>query len=145
MVHGFKYNGIAGLAGWRAVFAVACGILLSSILSRTQPLAAGDVELRMGYVHFPPHSYTEDGKPAGFQIEIARKLFAIHDLKYEMVEMPALRLIRDFAAGRVHVWMGAIRSPKLAALGIASKKPTGVIRLILYSMRQEQPLTLTKL
>ena len=145
MVNSSENSWITGFVGFRAIFISVCGILLTLILPWIRPVTATDIEpVRMGYVHLPPLSYTKNGKPAGLRIEIAHKLFAILDLKYEMIEMPVLRGIRDFTAGRVHVTMAAI-GPKLAAIGMASKRPAGVVRLSLYSMRLEQPLSLENL
>ena len=131
---------------FRQLTNIALCILIDVVLlvGSINPALAAPQKLEpvmMGYLHFPPHSYTKDGRGTGIQLELAHKIFARMGQDYKMVEMPAARLYRALASGFVHIWMGANGVPELAKETIASKIVTGNIRLKLYSMREKMPLS----
>ena len=99
----------------------------------------------MGYLHFPPHSYSVNGRATGSQLDLAHQIFARMGQNYKMVELPAARLYRALASGFIHVWMGANGVPELAEKTLASKLVTGHIRMRLYSMRKEDPVNFDQL
>lgn len=63
--------------------------------------------LVVGYVDFPPFTYTdENGKAAGYLNEITREVAARTSQKLEFIEVPPARLERGLRTGDVDIFQG---------------------------------------
>ena len=87
-------------------FCVAVLLLLASALPAVAAPTADDV-LVVGYVDFPPFTYTdEQGRATGYLNEITRAVAAHAGQKVEFLEVPPARLERGLRTGDVDVFQG---------------------------------------
>lgn len=97
--------------------AAARGILAAAILAAGVPLllatAAQAQGLRLGYVEFPPYTYTDaDGRAAGSVIDLATAVFANAGYSLASAQSaPARRVIQGVAEGEYDVFLG-IKTPE---------------------------------
>lgn len=86
--------------GLALAFLTACSLAAPSGQSESEPLV-------VGYVDFPPFTYTnEKGRAAGYLNEITRRVAARLEQPLEFREMPAARLERGLRSGRVDIFQG---------------------------------------
>ncbi|TDT43042.1 polar amino acid transport system substrate-binding protein [Halospina denitrificans] len=88
-----------------SLFRLVCLVLLAvPLLSGAEPR---EQRLVVGYVDFPPFTYTDDrGKAVGYLNEITREVASHSGQKLEFVELPPARLERGLRTGKVDVFQG---------------------------------------
>ena len=92
-------------------FFIATFILL--LLSGINGTPAFSQTLRIGYVEFPPMTYTDqNGEPAGLLMESAIKTMEKAGFDWEAVSLPANRIGSLMATGHIHVWLGLDTLPQ---------------------------------
>lgn len=70
-------------------------------------------KLKLGYIEFPPFTYTDGGnKPAGIFIDLANTIFPVAGYEYEAVSLPVRRLASYIGSGDLDVWMGLKTLPE---------------------------------
>ncbi|MGM0450748.1 MAG: substrate-binding periplasmic protein [Pseudomonadota bacterium] len=86
--------------GLALAFVAAFSMAAPSGHSESEPLV-------VGYVDFPPFTYTNDqGRAAGYLNEVTRQVADHLEQPLEFREMPAARLERGLRSGRVDVFQG---------------------------------------
>lgn len=97
--------------------------------------------LKLGYVDFPPYTYTDkDGNAAGIYIERAKKLFQSINRKFEAQSLPPKRLYQHLAEGKIDFFMGINTSELIKEKTISSKQRLGAIELNAFFIKnREQP------
>ena len=65
--------------------------------------------LKLVYLDFPPLTYTKDGKPTGFYLDLAGDVLREAGLEFEMVQVPASRLYGGMERGEAHLFLGPKR------------------------------------
>jgi polar amino acid transport system substrate-binding protein len=122
-------------------------VALAPLLTQLEAARAKGLEpVKMGYIQFPPFSYTDKaGKPAGVFIDLAYELMAEYGLSYQFVEYPVARLYQEMKMGGTHLWLGTPGAPLMEGTTIVGSKPFGHIRLNIYGLPGDKPPSLDKL
>ncbi|MFE8073197.1 transporter substrate-binding domain-containing protein [Marinobacteraceae bacterium S3BR75-40.1] len=96
--------------------------------------------MRIGYVEFPPFTYTSDsGEATGTLTETTRHVLEDAGIPYQFIRLPAKRLARDLISGRIQVFQGIKNHPALQGHTQASKHSLATIRLCAYSLPGQPP------
>lgn len=114
------------------IFALGSGVLVASAFPRT---------LKIGYVEFPPMTYTDqNGQAAGYIMDIAVKSVEKAGFEWTAVSLPAKRMAKSLAAGDIQVWIGLATLPQLNGTTLVGK--TVVERLVLraYHIGNNPPI-----
>jgi polar amino acid transport system substrate-binding protein len=114
------------------LFTLVSGVLIAPAFSQT---------LKVGYVEFPPMTYTgRDGQPAGYIMEIAVKSLEKAGFEWTAVSLPAKRMAKSLAAGNIQVWLGLATLPQFK--GTTHVGRTVVEQLILraYTIGSNPPI-----
>lgn len=86
------------------LFTLVSGVLVAPAFSQT---------LKMGYVEFPPMSYTDqNGQPAGHVMDIAIKSLEKAGFEWTAISLPAKRMAKSLAKGDIQVWLGLASLPQ---------------------------------
>jgi polar amino acid transport system substrate-binding protein len=118
---------------------------LSSIIALLicfQATSAMSQILKIGYVEFPPMTYTDqNGQPSGFIIDIGIKTLEKAGFEWSAISLPANRLANLLAAGDIHVWLGLDTLPQLKNTTLVSKAVIAHLILRAYTIGNKPPIT----
>lgn len=109
-------------------------------------LAAGSgnadaVKLRIGYIEFPPFTYTDDnGRPAGILIDMASKVYPEAGYGYEAASYPVRRLASYIGSGDLDIWMGLKTLPEFEGKAFIGKTVVAELVLRAYFKGKKQPI-----
>ena len=90
--------------------------------------------IKVGYVEFPPYTYTEDGKPKGSLIEMMKKVAADQGIAYKAESAPARRIFNGILEGEFHLFMGVKNVKDFEGTTLASAAPISKIELNAYGL-----------
>lgn len=105
----------------------------------------GDI-LTIGYVEFPPFSYTNlNGQADGSLIELAKIILAKTGHQYEMVLLPSKRMMSYLSTGVVDAWISVSSHHLLSDIAIVGKQVIGQLKLNVYNLNFEKTVELVDL
>lgn len=90
--------------------------------------------IKVGYVEFPPYTYTEDGKPKGNLIEMMEKVAADQGIVYKAESAPARRIFSGVPEGEFQMFLGVKSVKDFEGTTLASTAPIGTIELNAYGL-----------
>lgn len=97
--------------------------------------AAGAADpIKVGYVEFPPYTYTEDGKAKGNLIEMMEKVAADQGIAYKAESAPARRIFSGLPEGEFQMFLGVKSVKDFEGTTLASAAPIGKIELNAYGL-----------
>ncbi|WP_161631575.1 substrate-binding periplasmic protein [Rhodoferax saidenbachensis] len=132
---------MAGLRWLRGGVQVACAVLLCLVVS--QALAAEPI--RIGAEDdWRPYSYVEDGKPAGFAVDLARAAWKAAGVDVELVPLPYARCMKLVDNGVLAGCFNTLRDARTEDRYRWHKKPLFKARIAIYG-RASQPETRVEL
>lgn len=121
------------------IFFIVSFILL--LLSGIQNTSALSQTLRIGYVEFPPMTYTDqNGEPAGLLMESAIKTIEKAGFDWEAVSLPANRIGSLMATGQIHVWLGLDTLPQFKGNTHVGAAVVEKLTLRAYTIGQKPPI-----
>lgn len=102
--------------------------------------------LTVGYVEFPPLSYTNaDGKADGSLIHLATKLLNTSGHQYKFIALPSKRVMAYLPTGVIDLWIGIDTHEKLRDFAIVGKQIISKIKLNIYSTNIQNKVVLADL
>ena len=76
-------------------------------------LPAFSETIKIGYIEFPPMTYTNDqGSPDGIIIDIADKTLNKAGYDWTAKSLPAKRMAKMIGAGQIQLWIGLATLPE---------------------------------
>lgn len=97
--------------------------------------------LRIGYVEFPPMTYTDkNGQPAGFILDITTKTLEKAGFQWTAVSLPAKRLANSLAEGSIQVWLGLTTMPQFEGTTHVGKTVVEQLSLRAYTIGKSPPI-----
>ncbi len=124
LAQGLFRNLVRGLA------AVAVGGALAL------PGLASAEALKVGYVEFPPYTYTDGGAAKGSLIELLDVVTKGAGLTFTAESAPARRLFAGIPEGEFHLFLGVKTPEAFQGTTLASAQPIGTIELYAWGMGQ---------
>lgn len=98
-------------------------------------------ELIIGYVEFPPMTYTDQkGKPAGYIMDIATKSLEKAGFTWDAVSLPASKLSKLLTIGKIHVWLGLKTMPGFTDNTYISETVVEKLTLRAYTIGNKPPI-----
>jgi polar amino acid transport system substrate-binding protein len=114
------------------IFALVSGILVAPVFS--QPL-------KIGYVEFPPMTYTDNnGMPAGYIMDIAVKSLEKAGFEWTAVSLPPKRMVKSLATGLTQVWLGLATMPQFKGTTYVGKTVVEQLILRAYTIGNNPPI-----
>ncbi len=114
---------------WKACMAMAA----AGAMVMAAEMAGAD-PLKVGYVEFPPYTYTENGKAKGNLIEMMEKVAADQGIAYKAESAPARRIFNGLPEGEFQVFLGVKSVKDFEGTTLASATPIGRIELNAYAL-----------
>ncbi|GAB6098015.1 transporter substrate-binding domain-containing protein [Desulfatiferula olefinivorans] len=103
------------------------------------PAVAGP--LRLGYIEFPPFTYTDGhDTPAGIFIDLANHIFPDAGLSFTAESYPVRRLAEYIGSGDLDVWMGLKTLPEFEGKAFIGKTPIAALVLRAYTRGKKPPI-----
>lgn len=116
-------------------------ILFIMIVGVWFPYAVNAEALQVGYLEFPPFTFTNDEKkPDGIFVNITEHILNTAQLSYNIKKYPPARLYSDVAKGDVHIWPGIKGVPAHKDTTLASESTVFKITLNVYSIGDKSPI-----
>jgi polar amino acid transport system substrate-binding protein len=114
------------------LFTLVSGVLAAPAFAQT---------LKIGYVEFPPMTYTDrNGQPAGYVMDIALKSLEKAGFEWTAVSLPAKRLAKSLAAGNIQVWLGLATLPQFKGTTHVGKTVVEQLILRAYTIGSKPPV-----
>jgi polar amino acid transport system substrate-binding protein len=102
---------------------------------------ASAITLRLGYIEFPPFTYTDEaGKPAGILIDLAKKTYPAAGYEFTAVSLPVRRLASYIASGDLDIWMGLKTIPEFEGKAYVGKSVIAELVLRAYTRGKKPPI-----
>lgn len=120
-----------------STFRVFLGVL-ALVGAAAGPALADPV--KVGYVEFPPYSYTENGKPAGSLIDILQKVAADQGVDYALEAVPARRLMAALPQGEFDLFLGVKTAREFEGTTLASANPIDTVEMNAYALNEPPPV-----
>lgn len=97
--------------------------------------------LRLGYIEFPPYTYTkENGEPAGILIDLAKKVYPEAGFDFTATSYPVRRLANYICSGDLDVWMGLKTLPEFEGKTYTGKAVITELVLLSYTRGSKPPI-----
>ena len=112
---------------------------LAADLVARRDRAMGLEPVKMAYFDFPPYIYAKGGKISGSIASLAHEMMVEAGLQYEFVSMPAARIYKDLAFGRVHFWIGTPGAAEMVGTTLVGTSVVGTSRLNIYGLGNGAP------
>ena len=125
--------------------------LLTAILAGIPlPWARAEVAaqppVRVGYIDFPPYSYTDErGQPAGHLLEFFEQVAQRAGYRTQFIEYPSYRLFKTMENGSIDMCPSLIRHPVMSQYTLRSRYLIARVLLNLYYQGQPPPTQLDEL
>ncbi len=114
------------------IFTLVTGVLVTPAFSQT---------LKIGYVEFPPMTYTDqNGQPAGFIMDIAAKSLKKAGFEWTAVSLPAKRMAKSLATGQIQLWVGLATMPHFDGTTHVGKTVVEKLILRAYTIGNSPPI-----
>ncbi|MBU1168417.1 MAG: transporter substrate-binding domain-containing protein [Proteobacteria bacterium] len=98
-------------------------------------------KLKIGYIEFPPFTYTEaGGKPSGILIDLANKVFHDAGYEFEAFSYPVRRLASYIGSGDLDVWMGLKTLPEFTGKAYIGDAIIAELVLRAYTKGKKTPI-----
>ena len=95
--------------------------------------AAVEPAIRVGYVEFPPYSYTDANDQAGGDlVELVKLLAERSGHRVEFIATPNLRLFKAMESGQLEIWATVVNHPLIGTHALQSDYRIARIELNLY-------------
>lgn len=99
------------------------------------------ITLKLGYIEFPPFTYTDDhGKPAGILIDLAKKVYPEAGCDFVAVSYPVRRLASYIGSGDLDIWMGLKTLPEFEGKSYVGKSVIAELVLRAYTRGKKAPI-----
>jgi polar amino acid transport system substrate-binding protein len=122
---------------YRIIITLALWALIASWCS----LPAVGQTLKLGYIEFPPFTYTaENNTPAGLFIDLANHIFPHTGLSFTAESYPVRRLASYIGSGDLDVWMGLATLPEFTGKAHIGKTPIAALVLRAYTRGKKPPI-----
>lgn len=111
-------------------------LLTTLCLSFCFPLqAADDVDVRIGYIEFPPvFSTNAQGKAVGSLIDLTTNVLDAAKLSWSAHSYPTKRMINHIVEGRIDLWVGLTTIPAFEGTTLIGKQKLASITLQSFSL-----------
>jgi polar amino acid transport system substrate-binding protein len=109
--------------------------LAGAVMAGLAGVAQAD-PIKVGYVEFPPYSYTDNGKPAGSLIETLRKVAADQGIEYTIESVPARRLMAGLPQGELDLFLGVKTAKEFEGTTLASANPIDTVEMNAYALNE---------
>lgn len=97
--------------------------------------------LKIGYVEFPPMTYTDkNGQAAGFIIDIAARSLEKAGFEWSAISLPAKRMANSLVTGNIHVWLGLATMEQFNGTTFVGKSVVEQLVLRAYTMGDKPPI-----
>ncbi|MGB1237493.1 MAG: substrate-binding periplasmic protein [Pseudomonadales bacterium] len=109
--------------------------------STMSSFSAADVDVRVGYIEFPPVFSTDlQGRPVGTLIDLTRRVLERAELSYSMHSYPTKRMIKYLIDGRVDLWVGLSTIPAFEGNTLVGDSEVEQITLQAFSLGNASPI-----
>lgn len=128
-------------------FAWLLTVILAGIqLPWAQAGAAEQAPVRVGYIEFPPYSYTDaQGQPAGHLLEFFELVAQRAGYRTQFIEYPSYRLFKTMESGLVDMSPSLVHHPVMSQYTLRSRYLIARVLLNLYYQDQPPPARLEEL
>lgn len=131
-----------GLPVARPRLAIIFAGLVIAILARPVWADVDSYKLRIGYTEFPPIEYQNElGEPAGYFIELTRKVVKEAGYEAEFIYLPVSRIYLYLKDGTVDLWPGLSGVPGIQEEVLESWVNTEPVPLFAWYLEASEPLT----
>lgn len=118
------------------IYGLICSVLISCFshpaLSKT---------IKIGYVEFPPMTYTDgQGRPAGVIIDITSKTLKKAGYEWTARSLPAKRMARMLTEGKIQLWIGLATLPEFKNKTLVGKSVVKKLTLRAYTIDEKKPV-----
>lgn len=114
----------------RKTLALASALLICASL-QADPLPV----LRAAYIEFPPMAWTdEQGKPAGYIIDLSNRLAADSGVQLEWISYPLTRIRRALQQGQIDMWPGSAQVPAMRDYTLETRPLDLSVKLCAYHL-----------
>ncbi|MCG8685255.1 MAG: hypothetical protein MI892_10295 [Desulfobacterales bacterium] len=97
--------------------------------------------IKIGYVEFPPMTYTgEHGRPAGIIIDITSKSLEKAGFQWTARSLPAKRLAKTLVKGDIHLWIGLTTLPEFKGTTYIGESVVEKLVLRAYTIGERKPI-----
>ncbi len=97
--------------------------------------------LRLGYIEFPPYTYTSDkGVPSGILIDLAKKVYPEAGCDFVATSLPVRRLASYIGSGDLDIWMGLKTLPEFEGKSYIGKSVIAELVLRAYTRGKKPPI-----
>jgi polar amino acid transport system substrate-binding protein len=108
--------------------------------------AAGEPPIRVGYIEFPPYSYTDEhGHPAGHLLDFLQLVAQQAGYRTLFTEYPSYRLFKSMETGQIEMSPSLIRHPLMSTYTLRSRYLVARVMLNLYYKDRPPPAQLEDL
>lgn len=119
-------------------------LIFSALVFFSGPQSAQAKKLKLGYIEFPPFTYTDEGgEPAGILIDLARTIIPDAGYEFEAFSFPVRRMASYIGSGDLDIWLGLKTLPEFTGKAYIGNSVVAELILRAYS-RGEKPPILTK-
>ncbi|HLA31135.1 MAG TPA: transporter substrate-binding domain-containing protein [Pseudomonas sp.] len=127
------------------------GLLVAILYCAQAPLlqaapAAQQAPIRVGYIEFPPYSYTDaQGQPAGHLLDFFRLVAQRAGYQTQFTAYPSYRLFKSMETGLIEMSPSLVRHPVMSQYTVRSRYLVARVLLNLYYRDQPPPAQLEQL
>ncbi|MDX1721792.1 MAG: transporter substrate-binding domain-containing protein [Pseudomonas sp.] len=102
--------------------------------------------IRVGYIGFPPYSYTdEQGQPSGHLLEFLRLVAQQAGYRTHFIEYPSYRLFKSMESGLIEMSPSLVQHPLMSTYTLRSRYRVARVMLNLYYNDRPPPAQLDRL
>ena len=99
------------------------------------------IKLKLGYIEFPPFTYTDDkGMPSGILIDLAKKVYPAAGYDFVAHSYPVRRLASYIGTGDLDIWMGLKTLPEFEGKSYVGKTVIAELVLRAYTRGKKAPI-----
>lgn len=108
------------------------------------PSFASSRTIKIGYVEFPPMTYTDEhGNPSGVIIDITSKTLKKAGYHWTAKSLPAKRLAKMLTNGDVQLWIGLSTLPEFKGKTYVGNSVVKKLQLRAYTIGKRKPILTT--
>jgi polar amino acid transport system substrate-binding protein len=125
---------------------LAAALAVTLYCAQLTMVQAEQLPIRVGYIEFPPYSYTDEhGQPAGHLLEFLRQVAQQAGYQMQFTEYPSYRLFKSMEHGQIEMSPSLIRHPLMSAYTLRSRYLVARVTLNLYYKDRPPPAQLEDL
>ncbi|MBI5523410.1 MAG: transporter substrate-binding domain-containing protein [Desulfarculus sp.] len=107
--------------------------LLACLLVATPPAAAQEARLRVVFTEWFPYTYLEQGRPAGFEIEIFQAVASAMGLEAEFVQYPWKRCLSAMKSGEAHALISLLKTDERQEYTLFPDEHISISRTVFFT------------